>query len=175
MVELLLDISKCYEHVVHAVLQDKAIARDYPLCLLRVSIASYVWQRVIVLEKRVAAVPVLPCRGIIAGNAMATTELTLYTLDGIRSVRRAEPTSTAATQVDDISLTVVVDRLEQLGPALERAASHSFHEFEVVLDEAEHVFLRRAQLRRYYLVEPVWNFHAPSHLDAVVELGQFRY
>ena len=65
-VEVLEDITKCYEHVVHSTLVSKAIAHSYQLAILRVSVSSYLWPIYIIYDMQLIAQPVMPVRGIIA-------------------------------------------------------------------------------------------------------------
>ena len=121
--EGLLDVSKCYERVIFAALIAKAIAHDYPLAILRVSIASYKWPRYLIFLCGIISDPVFPVRGLVAGNSFATDELCSYTLDGVRAVREASPHSRAATHVDDICLSVVAPSTPQLVIGLRAAGA----------------------------------------------------
>ena len=73
--ELLWDIRKCYENVLHADLQQQAREQGYPMSLLRVSLSSYRWGRMILYDHDVVAHKGYPKAGIVAGSSMATFEI----------------------------------------------------------------------------------------------------
>ena len=99
--EVMWDVRTCYEHVSHAKLADQARAQNYPLQLLRVSIASYGWERQVIGDLNIMAAPVLPGAGIVAGSSMATFEIAMY--------MQAELGSTVKKH--DIGLSVHIDDL----------------------------------------------------------------
>ena len=73
--ELLWDIRKCYENVLHAELQEQAREQGYPMALLRVSLSSYRWGRMIVFDHDLVAAKIFPKAGIVAGSSIATFEI----------------------------------------------------------------------------------------------------
>jgi hypothetical protein len=73
--EVLWDIRKCYENVLHSKLKTQAAAQKYPMPILRVSLSSYRWGRSILFEHDMLAKPVYPKAGLVAGSSMATYEI----------------------------------------------------------------------------------------------------
>ena len=73
--ELLWDIRKCYENLLHAELQQQAKEQGYPMSLLRVSLSSYRWGRMIVYDHDLVAHKIYPKAGILAGSSMTTFEI----------------------------------------------------------------------------------------------------
>jgi len=76
-IEILWDIANCYENVKHATLQQQATLQGYPLQILRISLASYRWQRLLLCEYDTTSEAIFPARGIVAGSAHATFEIAL--------------------------------------------------------------------------------------------------
>ena len=55
--EVMVDVSKCFEHVPYRLHIDTAVQLGYPLALLRLSLRAYRWPRVITDGVAVAAPP----------------------------------------------------------------------------------------------------------------------
>jgi hypothetical protein len=117
--DLLWDIRKAFENVDREILWEKGKNNGYPLDVLRLSLASYDWERMLSMGMLVSR-PIKPSRGIAAGSAFATFELTLYLLDLMRDHKKACPEVTLSVHVDDFSQSAiastedeVVDRLKQ--------------------------------------------------------------
>ena len=85
----------------------------YPLDLLRLSLSSYLWPRRVVLDNGIAADPLLPGRGIVAGSAFATFELTAYLVASLRTLKGESPAATISMHVDDLSLLIIAATLRQ--------------------------------------------------------------
>ena len=105
---VLWDLHKCYELISHRYLAEAAIKHQYPLGVLRITIASYRYPRVICMNQ-IASKPVVPHRGIIAGCATATAELRLILIDLVRKHQNFYPRVCLSVYIDDIGLDCVAD------------------------------------------------------------------
>ena len=83
--QALLDLVKAFDRVPLELLVEEAVALEYPLRILRLSIATYKMERVIRIGN-VVSKSVWAFRGITAGSGFATTEMRLIM---IRVVDRA--------------------------------------------------------------------------------------
>ena len=105
LLTLLWDLRKCYEYIRHWRLLREAELCEYPLAVLRLSLASYRWPRHIRQGPLVADV-LWPLRGIVAGSSHATFELKVFLLQTVRKHASENPQLTAYIHVDDITQTV---------------------------------------------------------------------
>ena len=71
---MLLDFVKAFDRVFHRWLVHNAHLYDFPMLILRVSIAAYVLGRVICVDGIVSSV-IFPTRSITAGSVLATIEM----------------------------------------------------------------------------------------------------
>jgi len=99
---VLLDLVKAFERIRHAYLLQAAIKHDYPLWLLRLSLATYRLFRAIRIGNAYSQV-VRATRGITAGSGFATTEMRLAVLTPLDDAHRAHPTVVPTAFVDDIA------------------------------------------------------------------------
>ena len=72
--QALIDLVKAFDRIPYALLVREAIALNYPLYILRLSIAIYRIKRVIRI-RNVVSQTILAFRGITAGTGFATTEM----------------------------------------------------------------------------------------------------
>ena len=124
------DIHKCYELVQHSHLVHAAYKHDYPLAILRLSLASYRAPRRILLNGLASRNISANC-GIIAGNTFATTELRLLLLDTVSQHICDHPSIRLNIVVDDLSLDHTgPDSLSVAKPLIEAAQdlSHSLQD-----------------------------------------------
>ena len=77
------DLQKCYEHVRRQQVIEEAYEAEYPLVALRLSMASYLWKRIIVVDG-LACEPLYAGRGIVAGSMGALFELKALMLRRVR-------------------------------------------------------------------------------------------
>ena len=103
------DLRKCFELVQHGRLVQEAYHAGYPMDLLRVSMASYSWPRTLLTDSGVAAPALCPTRGIVAGSAFATYELTAYLIAAMRALVGEFPQASISLHVDDLSYDVTAD------------------------------------------------------------------
>ncbi len=103
--QVLLDLAKCFERVPHDLLVAEAVALNYPLPLLRLSLAAYGLPRVMTIDG-VCSSMVIARQGITAGSGMATTELRVLLLRLLDRVRAKYPGIGLAAYVDDIAADV---------------------------------------------------------------------
>ena len=66
------------------------------------SLTSYAWGRTLVHDSGIAAPELFPTRGIAAGSAHATFELTLYLLAAMRAMKGEHPQHGLSLWVDDL-------------------------------------------------------------------------
>ena len=76
---LLWDLRKCFEYVVHFKLIGRSEICQYPMWLLRLSLAQARWPRLLSVHA-ITANPVWPDGGIVPGGAFSTYELKAYFL-----------------------------------------------------------------------------------------------
>ena len=77
VLEGLRGIDKCFEHFVHPFLVREALELEYPLDILRLSLASYRWPRRLIGDLNIISDCILATRGIIAGSAFAVLNLSV--------------------------------------------------------------------------------------------------
>ena len=98
------DLDKAYERVEHKqLMMEGKKACDYPVSLLRVSVASYRSSRWIV-HQGVFLPPLYPERGIITGATAATTELKLAMLRMVKQFVRRHAAVHLSTCIDDLTI-----------------------------------------------------------------------
>jgi len=97
------DLRKCFELVRHEDLWSRAAPIHFPLPILRCSINSYRWPRVVTYGL-FAVAPVFPKKGIVAGSFDATTELKVLFVAGMRIIIPRHPTVHFSIMVDDFLL-----------------------------------------------------------------------
>ena len=73
---------------------------------IRVSLASYAWPRTMTADYGVVAHDMWPTRGIVAGSAFATFELTVYLVAALRAIQGEHPDASLSLFVDDLSMGV---------------------------------------------------------------------
>ena len=101
VLEGLRDIDKCFEHVVHPILVREALELEYPLDILRLSLASYRWPRRLIGVLNMISDFILATRGVIAGSAFAVFELICMMVRAMRRISAAWPTASLSVHVDD--------------------------------------------------------------------------
>ena len=82
-VEIAWDVKKMFDHVRRDKLYGAAVARRYPLSILRVSLLSYGWQRRLVTTSGIVSEGLWPSRGIAPGSAFAVYEAALVMATGL--------------------------------------------------------------------------------------------
>ena len=102
----LVDLVKAFERVSHVALLDAALRWDYPIWILRLSLAAYRLARRISINGILSGA-LLALRGITAGSVFATTELRLLLLVALDDVAAAFPELPLHVYVDDMFLAVV--------------------------------------------------------------------
>ena len=112
VIEAMWDLRKCFEHVPHDKLVEQASRLGFPMDILRVSVASYAWPRILTTDYGVVADALWPTRGIVAGSAYATFELTAYLVAALRAIQGEHPDASLSMFVDDLSMGVEADNDE---------------------------------------------------------------
>ena len=102
-VQALIDLVKAFETVPHHILVRFAIARGYPVVLLRLSLASYRLVRSVGVDG-VYSRCIVATRGITAGAGFATVELEVLLFDTILGLQAWSPTLVVKVFIDDITL-----------------------------------------------------------------------
>ena len=100
--QALLDLVKAFDRVPLWLLIREAVALEYPLRLVRLSIATYKLKRPIRIGE-VASKLVEAWRGITAGSGCVTTEMRLVMVRAIDRALVIHPTITAVLFVDDLA------------------------------------------------------------------------
>ena len=100
--QALLDMVKCFDRVAHDIILREAIALEYPLWMVRLSLAAYRMRRTVRVGIAYSAC-VLACRGITAGAGHATTELRVVLIRIIDRALFAFPAVVPTLFVDDLS------------------------------------------------------------------------
>ena len=93
-VEINMDIAKCYDNVRFKILYESAVKYGFPLCLLRASMGSYRWPRVLMWNYGLVAEGLQPQRGIAAGSGFAQAEIVLYLLPLAVELQQSVPACT---------------------------------------------------------------------------------
>ena len=130
--ELLADLRKCFEFVNRGILWGKATALGYPLPILRLSIASYKWKRVVSWDG-MASNWIFALCGIVAGGAFATDELKVYMVVDLRRVKTLNPDIPFGVHVDDFLITAVGKNRKELLNNLMKFLAHLFDAMTNVL------------------------------------------
>ena len=105
-VSLLLDLVKCYDLVSHPAVLAQAIALNFPLAVLRLSLAAYGAHRRITLRGAVSR-EVQAMRGVAAGCGQATTLLKVLLMQLLDNLSERHPAVQIRVVVDDISGQVI--------------------------------------------------------------------
>lgn len=100
---MLLDLVKAFDRVPHSWLVHNAKLYDFPLLVLRVSIASYCLGRVICVDCIVSSI-IFATRSITAGSVLATIEMRLLLIRSIDDTMYKFPDVEVTVYVDDTSL-----------------------------------------------------------------------
>lgn len=100
--QALLDLVKAFDRIPHWLIVREAIALDYPLWFIRLSLQAYKLKRVIKVRK-VVSKEVQASRGITAGSGTATTEMRLVMIRIILRAMDAHPTGVPSCFLDDLS------------------------------------------------------------------------
>ena len=106
------DLRKCFEHVNRQLLWDKGISNGYPRSILRMSLASYAWPRIVTLDN-IASPARIAWNGLVAGGTFATKELKLYFMDGIKQVVKKNSHTDIVLQVDDFITSTYANTRDQ--------------------------------------------------------------
>ena len=130
---MLFDIAQCYDILNHRILIDSAHRHEYPMSPLRMSISAYRAPRRITLSGVVSRL-IMPEGGIIAGNAMATTELRCYVLDVVNQHNHANPSARLNLYIDDCAVDATADDKFSLAETLIKAGSDLAHSMESCLE-----------------------------------------
>jgi hypothetical protein len=120
-IEFLSELRKCYEHVQGDLVLQAARAQGYPTNLLRVSLGSYRWTRLIGMGTIVGR-GVVADRGIIAGSSHATFEIAMLIQRRLAAVALASQ-MLAPIHIDDPCVTVSRPTKVQTARATKAAAS----------------------------------------------------
>ncbi len=121
--QVLADLIKCFEYVDHEALVQEAVRMEFPLFLLRLSIASYLMPRSIRVDGVYSRI-VIASRGITAGSIFATTELRVLIIRAVDKVVVTVPRAKLTLYVDDLSaesagtLKTVTEDLERATEAI---------------------------------------------------------
>ena len=115
--ELLWDIRKCYENVLHAELQEQAREQGYPMALLRVSLVTS---------------KIFPKAGIVAGSSMATFEIAVLMQKLLRGQMPILGIK-MSLHIDDLSLSIARNTTTALIADLATAAAAITHVLETRL------------------------------------------
>ena len=119
--DLLWDHRKAFECANRAMLWATAKRHQYPLDILRMSLSSYAWGRHLVMGE-LTTKQILPKRGIAAGSAFATVELSLYLWDLIVEHAVQHPSITLSIHVDDFSQSTPAQGTEEVADKLVASA-----------------------------------------------------
>ena len=129
---VLLDLAKAFETVPQDLLVAAAARHEYPLALLRLSLAAYAAPRTVGIDGAWSRLRGAT-RGITAGSGFATTELRLLFWQLLLDVRGAFGAAlTVQVYVDDITLGASGTPQHVVG-VLARAAGHFVQHLEVKL------------------------------------------
>ena len=137
--QALLDLVKAFELVPLWLLLREAIALGYPLKILRLSMATYLLERVIRIGK-VISKSVWAIRGITAGSGFATTEMRVILIRIVDKTCKLYPMVTPTLFVDDLAADVTAPAkalTQQFGGFIE-----TFAEF---ISGTGHMLLRQSR------------------------------
>ena len=104
MGEILLDLSKMFDRVHRPTLLAIAQQEQYPVWLLRISLASYEWERHLLGEAGLVEAPVLPRLSVAAGSSFAVFEVALMLLPMVTEASRSFPQAQISLHVDDLAV-----------------------------------------------------------------------
>jgi hypothetical protein len=172
MVDLLWDLRNAFENVSREKLWGFGKQFGYPVDLLRMSISSYRWPRYLLMGNLISR-PIGPGRGIGAGSAFATYELTLYLWSTILLHTSMHPTVTLSIHVDDFGQSATGN--DDAETASRLVASAKFiHEQLIELgmplaDDKAQLVATSAVLTK--IVQTDLGTIAGPHLDSVRRLG----
>jgi hypothetical protein len=171
-VDLLWDLRKAFENVSREKLWAFGKQFGYPIDLLRMSISSYRWSRYLLMGNIISR-PIGPGRGIGAGSAFATYELTLYLWSTILLHTQHYPTVTLSIHVDDFSQSATGhDDVETAGRLVDSAKFIHGQLTELgmpLADDKAQLVASSAVLAK--LVQIELGSIAGNHLDSVRRLG----
>ena len=105
------------------------MAQGYPMSLLRVSLSSYRWGRMIVYEHDLITDKIFPKAGIVAGSSMATFEIAVL----MQKVLREQIPILGvrlSLHIDDLSLSIARNTTAKLVTDLAIAAAAVTHVLE---------------------------------------------
>ena len=109
VLEFLWDVSKAFDSVDHQKLEAAARDRGYPWLLLKISLLSYRWTRVLVVEQ-VCSDDIFPTGGVGPGSTYAIFELAGYLGDDLEAVLgTCGPEVSLNIHVDDVATRAVHD------------------------------------------------------------------
>ncbi len=141
-VQLLLDLVKAFDFVPHDQLVRLASLLDYPLHVLRLSLASYLLPRVVVIGRACSRL-VSPMRGIGAGSTLATAEMRAMVLHLTDEVKIRFNAINLVQYVDDTSLAVAATRrilLQQAAGGL-KVIGRRFKEMGLQLSDTKNIII----------------------------------
>jgi len=81
---------------------------EYPLVILRISLKSYTWARVIVMDGMASSI-IWAVRGLVPGSPFATVELKLHMIDYVKDLIEQNKQVYINIMVDDFMLSVIAD------------------------------------------------------------------
>jgi hypothetical protein len=115
VLEFLWDVSKAFDSVDHGKLEAALRDLGYPVLILKISLLSYTWVRVLVVEQ-VCSTDIYPTGGVGPGSAYAIFELAGYMVDDLEAVLGKYGSELALNvHVDDVAARVVhEDKLKAL-------------------------------------------------------------
>jgi len=125
-IEVLADLKKCFEYVNLAKLWRKARWLGYPLSILRFSISSYRWKRVISWDG-MASQWLLAICGLVAGSGFATDELKVYMVEDLRIIRSLDLKVPFLVHVDDFLISKAGPNIRHILTCLMKFLAHLFH------------------------------------------------
>ncbi len=107
--QTLLDLVKAFERVPHDVLVREALRLNFPLRILRLSLAAYRLARVLKVGEAFSSL-IWAVRGITAGSALATSEMRLFLINVLDRAVALYPMTKVTAYVDDVSSEVAATR-----------------------------------------------------------------
>jgi ribonuclease HI len=172
LVDLLWDLRKAFGNVSRSKLWAFGKQFNYPVDLLRVSISSYRWPRHLLMGNLISR-PIGPGRGIGAGSAFATYELTLYLWSLVLAHTSLHPSVTLSIHVDDLSQSASGNNDAETASRL--VASAKFVHAQLVdlgmplADDKAQLVCTSGELAKF--VHQGLGAIAGAHLDSVRRLG----
>jgi hypothetical protein len=128
------DVKKCFENINRVKLWNLAAAHGFPPSILRFSLRSYQWPRLLRGKAGMVAKPLYARRGIVAGSAFAVGELVVYMLEASNRVLLSFPDLVLSIHVDDLSAAIRRQHAKDAADALRAAAACIITEFEIKLE-----------------------------------------